>query len=156
MGIKNSPDIFQAIMHNILGDVEYTSAYIDDILIASSGDFKDHLDKIVKVLKRLGRVSFRANIRKCFFAESKLEYLGYTISRNCIQPQPKKVEAILGLKEPQNKRQLRHFLGMVNYYRDMWCHRSHLLAPRTQWMSKTEPFNWTKVHKEAYDEINGS
>jgi hypothetical protein len=39
----------------------------------------------------------------CFFAESKLEYLGYTISRNGIQPQPKKVEAILRLKEPQNK-----------------------------------------------------
>jgi hypothetical protein len=47
---------------------------------------------------------FRANVRKCFLAESKFEYLGYTISRNGIQPQPKKVEVILGLKEPQNKR----------------------------------------------------
>jgi Reverse transcriptase (RNA-dependent DNA polymerase) len=37
MGIKNSPDIFQAIMHNILGDLEYSSAYIDDILITPSG-----------------------------------------------------------------------------------------------------------------------
>jgi ABC-type hemin transport system ATPase subunit len=51
MGIKNSLDIFQAIMCDILGDLEYSSAYIDDILIMSSGNFKDHLDKIVEVLK---------------------------------------------------------------------------------------------------------
>jgi Reverse transcriptase (RNA-dependent DNA polymerase) len=122
MGIKNSPDIFQAIMHNILGDLEYSSAYIDDISITSSGDFNDHLDKVKEILNHLEHISFQANVRKCFFAEGKLEYPGYTISRNGIQPQPKKVEAILGLKEPQNKRQLtvRHFLGMVNYYRDMW------------------------------------
>jgi hypothetical protein len=120
MGIKNSPDIFQAIMHDILGDLEYSSNYIDDILITSSDDFNDHLDKVKEVLNCLEHdVGFRANVRN-FFAEGKLEYLGYSISRNGIQPQPKKVEAILGLKEPQNKRQLRQFLGMVNYYRDMW------------------------------------
>jgi Reverse transcriptase (RNA-dependent DNA polymerase) len=51
IGIKNSPDIFQAIMHDIPGDLEYSSAYIDDILVTSSGNFKDHLDKIVEVLK---------------------------------------------------------------------------------------------------------
>jgi Fic family protein len=100
-------------MHDILGDLEYSSAYIDDILITSSCNFNDHLDKVKEVLNCLERIGFRANVRKCFFAEGKLKYLGYSIFRNGIQPQPKKVEAILGLKEPQNKRQLRHFLGMV-------------------------------------------
>jgi hypothetical protein len=51
MGIKSSPDIFQSNMHDILGDLEYSSAYIDDILITSSGDFSDHLDKVRTVLK---------------------------------------------------------------------------------------------------------
>jgi Reverse transcriptase (RNA-dependent DNA polymerase) len=51
MGIKNSPDILQAIMHDILGDLEYSNTYIDDILITSSGNFKDHLERIVEVLK---------------------------------------------------------------------------------------------------------
>jgi RNase H-like domain found in reverse transcriptase len=63
------------------------------------------------------------------------------------------VEAILRLKEPKNKRQLRHFLGMVNYYRDMWRQRSHLLAPLTQLVSNSERFQWTTVHQEAYNEV---
>jgi RNase H-like domain found in reverse transcriptase len=63
------------------------------------------------------------------------------------------VEAILRLKEPKNKRQLRHFLGMVNYYHDMWRRRSDLLAPVTQLVSNSETFQWTTVHQEAYNEV---
>jgi hypothetical protein len=49
----------------------------------------------------------------------KIDYLGYEINRDGIQPQPKKVEAILKLSPPKTKLQLIHFLGMINYYRDM-------------------------------------
>ena len=53
MGIKNSPDIFQAIMADLLGDLDFTRAYIDDILIVSNGSFDNHLDKIHQVLHRI-------------------------------------------------------------------------------------------------------
>lgn len=38
MGVKNSPDTFQAIMD----DLEYCRAYIDVLLIVSDGSFQDH------------------------------------------------------------------------------------------------------------------
>jgi hypothetical protein len=41
----------------------------------------------------------------------------------------KKVEAILDLQAPKTVKQVHSFLGMVNYYNNMWRHRSHLLAP---------------------------
>ena len=132
MGIKNSPDIFQAIMADLLGDLDFARTYIDDILITSDGTFEDHMKKLSMVLARLEKAGFRANVRKCFFGQSELEYLGYWLTRDGIQPQPKKVEVILRLDPPKNKCQLRHFLGMVNYYRDMWRRRSHLLAPPTK------------------------
>ena len=130
MGIKNSPDVFQAIMTEILGDLDFVSVYLDDILITSDGTFDDHMTKIQAVLTRLEKANFRARVDKCFFARPELEYLGYIITRSGIQPQPKKVEAIVRLQAPKTRKQLRHFLGMVNYYRDMWRRRSHTLAHR--------------------------
>ena len=101
MGITNSPDIFQAIMMDILGDLEYTRTYIDDILNTTYGSFDDHLEKLNEVLSRLKAAGFRANVWKCFFAEAQLEYLGYWLTCAGIQPQPKKVEAILRLSPPK-------------------------------------------------------
>ena len=100
--------------------MEYACTYIDDILLTCGGSFEEHMEQLEEVLSRLERAGFRANVHKCYFGQSELDYLGYLLTREGIQPQPKKVEAILRLKAPKTKCQLRHFLGMINYYRDMW------------------------------------
>ena len=153
MGISNAPDIFQSIMNRLLGDLPYVHVYMDDILITSDGSFEDHLNKLKIVLQRLQDVDFRANVRKCNFATDSVEYLGYIISRKGIHPQPKKVEAIHKMQAPTNRRQLRRFLGMVNYYRDMWQKRSHILAPLTALSSKKAPWKWTEQCQQAFDTI---
>jgi hypothetical protein len=101
------------------------------------------------VLERLQKENFRANLRKCYFGESKIDYLGYEITRDGIQPQPKKVEGILKLSTPKKKRQLRHFLGMINYYRDMWQKRSHMLAPLTGLVSPLVKYKWGEEHQKC-------
>jgi Cdc6-like AAA superfamily ATPase len=121
MGLCNSPNIFQAIMNELLGDLSYVLVYLDDILILNTKDetTDDHLRKIKEVLARLENVGFAVNLRKSFFMQKELDYLGYTLTPNGIRPQTKKVEAINRIMSLTNKRQLRRFLGMVNYYRDM-------------------------------------
>jgi len=39
---------------------------------------------------------------------------------------------------------------MVNYYCDMWFHRSEILAPLTALTSKTVPWLWTPIHEKAF------
>ena len=90
MGITNSPDIFQSIMSDLLGDIEYTRTSIDDILITSNGSFDDHMEKSPKVLSHLETAGFHAIIRKCFFCKDKIEYLGYQLTCKGIQPQPRR------------------------------------------------------------------
>ena len=156
MGICNAPDIFQSIMMRLLGDLDYVQVYMDDILITSSKSFSDHISKLSEVLRRLEKAGFRANVRKCTFASDRVEYLGYDISRKGIHPQPKKVEAILKMQPPKTKRQLRRFLGMVNYYRDMWRRRSHILAPLTSLSAKTAKWKWTEECNESFETIKRS
>ena len=108
-GIKNSPDIFQQLINDVLGDIKNVRAYLDDILITTSGLYEDHLANLDKVLRRLHDAGFAVNVRKSSFAVDAIKYLGYWITCDGIQPQPKKVEAIQRLTAPKTKRQLRHF-----------------------------------------------
>jgi hypothetical protein len=45
--------------------------------------------------------------------------LGYSLSREGISTQTKKIDAILALNPPAKGKELRTFLGMVQYYQDM-------------------------------------
>ncbi len=62
----------------------------------------------------------KINVAKLFFCAQETEYLGYILTRGGIKPQPKKVQAILPLNPPNNIKKKLRFLGMVQYYRDMW------------------------------------
>ena len=57
------------------------------------------------------------------------------------------------LNPPKTKRQLRHFLGMVNYYRDLWRKRSHILAPLTNMVSSAAKWVWGKEQQAAFDDM---
>ncbi len=127
MGIAGSPDIFQAGMMKLMESLEYVRAYIDDLLCISRESFDDHLDKLKEVLKRLREAGLKVNADKPTFCALEIEYLGYIISKNRIKPQSNKVQAILVIQPPKGVNQLRHFLGMVQYYRDLWARRAKCL-----------------------------
>ncbi len=110
--------------------LEYVRAYIDDLLVITRGSLEDHLEKLrEQVLRRLRGAGLKVNAAKSFFCTHEIEYLGYILTSGGIKPQQKKVQAILVLNPPNNVKELRHFLGMVQYYRDMWAKRSEMLAP---------------------------
>jgi len=80
------------------------------------------------VLARLRDAGLKVNAAKSFFCTHEIEYLGYILTREGIKPQNKKVQAILTLNPPNSVKELRHFLGMVQYCRDMWVKRSEMLV----------------------------
>ena len=93
----------------------------------------------------------KVNLIKTEFFQNQIDYLGYTLTPNGIKPQTKKVEAIERILPPKNKKHLRSFLGMVNYYRDLWPQRSHILAPLSALISSKVPYKWEPVHQKAFE-----
>ena len=79
--------------------------------------------------------------------------MGYWITCDGIQPVKKKVDAIQKIAAPSTKKELRRFIGMVNYYRDMWARRSDILAPLTALTSKEAKWQWTDVEQQAFDRM---
>ncbi|GFW43847.1 hypothetical protein TNCV_2854801 [Trichonephila clavipes] len=90
--------------------------YLDDILIASENE-EQHKTHLKFVFNRLQKYGLRVNISKSTLGVTHLEFLGYLIIPEGSQPLPEKVDAILSYKLPEIIRDLRTFLGLLNFYR---------------------------------------
>ena len=75
MGIKIAPDVFQQVMSKLMQKLEYVRTYLDDLLILSNKDFKDHLIKLEMVLARLSVAGMKINAEKSKFLTDEIEYL---------------------------------------------------------------------------------
>ena len=94
MGLASAPDIFQKVMIELFIDLDYVLVYLGDILvIQKKGESEDdHLKKIDEVLSHLEKKGFRANLRKSFFMQQEVEYLGFLLTNKGVKPQPKKLK----------------------------------------------------------------
>ena len=94
--------------------------------------------------------------------QKSVEYLGYQLRTGSISPQPKKIEAMERVLPPQNSKQLKKFLSMINFYRDVFKRKSHILSPLNDLAAATAKpkkgekkktkvaFKISKVHLNAF------
>jgi hypothetical protein len=80
-GLANAPSTFQKYINWTLRDFldEFCSAYVDDILIYTSGGLKAHRSHVTQVLQRLQDAGLQLDIDKCEFEVKSTKYLGFII-----------------------------------------------------------------------------
>jgi hypothetical protein len=113
--------------------------YLDDIFVLTGTSFSNHIKELEQVFIGLKSAGLKCNAPKCKFAAYETEYLGYNLTQNGIQPLVKKISAIQAISEPRNKKELRRFIGLCNYYRDLWPQLAHTMAPLTSLCSSKLP-----------------
>ena len=134
--------------------LEYVRTYLDDLLVLGNITFEEHINQLRTVLRRLQKAGLKVNVEKSSFCSHQIEYLGYLLTAEGIRPTEDKVKAILELKESTTLRELRRVLGMVQYYRDLWKGRSHILAPLLDLVGKSKKkLKWTEEHQQAFNNM---
>lgn len=80
-GLTGAPATFQRYINWVLREYldDFCSAYVDDILIFTTGSLEDHRRKVSKVLTSLLEHGLQLDISKCEFETKHTKYLGYII-----------------------------------------------------------------------------
>ncbi|XP_062715253.1 uncharacterized protein K02A2.6-like [Aedes albopictus] len=148
-GIASAPAIWQRLMEQILNGIPGVTVFLDDIRITGPND-RVHMQRLEEVLKRLSSYNMRINLEKCQFFANEIEYCGYLINKSGIHKVKKKITAIQNMPVPENKDQVRSFVGLVNYYGRFFPNLSSTLYPLNNLLKSDVRFVWSKQCEEAF------
>ena len=65
-----------------------------------------------------------------------------------------KIELNLGMQRFHTRKETRRFMDMINFYRDIWKHRSHLLALLAALTSRKRRWKWCDMCEKAFEDAN--
>ena len=81
-----------------------------------------------------------------------MEYLGSWVTCDGVKPIDK-IQGSKNMKPLTSKKQVRRFIGVVNYYRYMWARLSYTIAPLTNIIYSEVKFKWTKIEQDDFEKI---
>ena len=155
-GLRNAAQTFQRFIDKVLHGFSFCYAYIDDVLIASATP-TEHLSHLRLVLERFKEYGIIVNPTKCKFGVHQLKFLGHLIDVNGVRPLQEKVEVIQRFPLPTTKRQLREFLGLINFYHRFIPGCAQLLQPLNDLLSTIssahKELQWSEQTTKAFQTI---
>ena len=93
----------------------FVVVYLDDILIFNQS-CEDHLHHIQQVLQTLRQLKLCANLEKCTFGMTQVQYLGYIIDEWGVHSDLAKIQVIQDWPSPITLTELCSFLALSNFY----------------------------------------
>lgn len=154
-GLKTSPAIFQRILSSIIRKHKlsnFTVNFIDDILVFSQ-TFTEHIKHLSLLLEAISKEGFRLKFSKCKFAQDSVKYLGHIIQNNTVTPLKDNLIAIKEFPVPKTKKNVRQFLGKINFYGKYIQNISIILDPLHNLLRKDQKFIWTGNCQKSFDTI---
>lgn len=151
-GYINSPIIAHTALMKTLEDLEITDAtmvsYVDDLLVY--GQDKDKVQKALdKIIQHLRDQGWTINQDKVQGPSEQVKFLGVHWSTT----RPKIPEEIINklktLKEPQNKTDVQHLIGLFGYWRQHIPYLQLILKPLYSIIKKAQDFTWGEEQKQA-------
>ena len=83
--------------------------------------------------------------------EEQIHYLGHLVSGTSILPLADKIEVLMKLKPPMNIKEVRHFPGLMAYYRKFICNHADIAHSLNCLTRTSQPFIWTLEYQSSFD-----
>ena len=117
-GLCNAPSTFQRLMLTAFREEMFNIllCYLDDLLVFSR-TISEHIRRLDTVFTILSEYGLKRELRKCYFFQREVKYLGHRVPAEGIATDPEKVTAVENWPRPETLKQLRSFLGFASYYR---------------------------------------
>ena len=152
-GFRDSSAIFTNRAHRFIQRYGLYNclSYIDNFLIGSTEETAK--EDIAKVFAALSKAGLKIRLEKShFFLRQKVTIFGYTVDlrHHSIHPDIRKVEAVLKTATPISKKEVKSFLGKIEYYYRLVPGLNVILDPLFAITSPNAKFKWDYVHMEAF------
>lgn len=147
-GISIAPEIFQKNNERNFEGISGVIIYFDDVMIAAE-TLEEHDEILKQVMERARSLNIKFNKEKLQYRLRKVNYLGQMVSANGISCDPDRVKAIQKIEKPQDKKDLKKLLGVINFMREYIPNLSELCRPLYTLLKKGVYFQWMKIHDEA-------
>ena len=95
------PNEFQRVMDSLLKNIPFTNCYIDDIVVALHRSLVEHKAIVYKILSISDKNNMAVKWGKCAFFKTDIEWLGFKISGDGVQPLVGKADAIKNFQPPR-------------------------------------------------------
>ena len=118
-GLRNAAQTFQRFIDEVLRELPFCYAYIDDVLIASK-DAEEHKLHLKQIFQRFTDYGILLYPSKCEFGMHELTFLGHRLNNSGVCPLEQKVSAIRDFPRHLLNAKLRQFLGLVNFYHHLF------------------------------------
>ena len=152
-GLTSMPAEFQKVIDNLLKEFPQANAFIDYIFFASKGTKIEHIALVEKILKKRDVSNVALKLRKCEFAKTECEWLGYRIGESGIAPLVTKTQAVEDLKTPKSRKQLKSLMGSMHSLHKFLPNIAEVSAPLISLLSQNNDFVWTSGCEDAFQQL---
>lgn len=150
-GLKTAPAVYARLMRKVFAGVPNTFHYFDDVLVATE-TWEEHITTLRVIFERIREAKLTIKPKKSEIGHQTVSFLGHKIGNGRVEPMTKTLDKILASRRPQNKKQIRSFLGLTGYYRQFIPNYAETAKPLTDLTRKTAQnvIVWTEQHERAF------
>ena len=106
----------------------------------------------MEVLSRLEEAGLTLKESKCQFDMDVVEYLGYKVSAQGLEPLAECIRPLMEAPAPTNVSELKSYCGMLTYYNRFMPNVSTVLEPLHELLRSGVEWEWTEEREKAFQE----